>query len=73
MFGGTEYSVQSLGVKTYGKNLVARCRIRRKENNKRRFKVIRSEGVCLICLPQDKYYGRTMVNTICTFISIKCG
>jgi hypothetical protein len=38
MYGEREHSVQSLSEKTYGKNLVARCRIGWKENNKRPLK-----------------------------------
>jgi hypothetical protein len=44
-FGGRKHSVPSLVSKTYGRNLVARCRIAWKENNKRHFKRIRWEGV----------------------------
>ena len=62
--GGTERSVQSLGEKTYGKNLVARCRNGWKENNKRNFKGISSECMYLIRVAQDKYYQRAILNTI---------
>jgi len=44
-FGGRGHPLTSLVSKTYERNLVARCRIGWKENNKRHFKEIRWEGV----------------------------